>query len=423
MGMSADFEVAIEEGATIVRVGTALFGPRERDMTHGTRRDARRLPRRRRDGRGARRRRARRGRRAGEHVRAADPDPARRKQLEQALGIARRQRQRERRGGERRRRARGEARARSPACSRRSAGRASARSHVRSGSRSPRASRSRRSRPALPPGARIVRAMPNTPALVRAGATAFVASARARAPPIARSRARCSRASASPGRRPSEALLDAVTGLSGSGPAYVFVFLEALADAGVRMGLPRDAASALATQTVLGAATARAGDRPAPRGAQGPGDLARRHHHRRARAARGARLPRGRPRGRGRRDAAREGAWRVAPDCPRAPRLKATGRAVEVADGDGVPDAPRAREAAVRLTPLDIQNHRFATRLARPRPGRGRELPRAPGRGLRGAAARARHARATGCARSSAASRSSRRTRGSCRTRWSWRRP
>jgi pyrroline-5-carboxylate reductase len=106
---------------------------------------------------------------------------------------------------------------------------------------------------ALPAGARIVRAMPNTPALVRAGATAFAAGAG------------CTRADRALARAlfegvglaweaPSEALLDAVTGLSGSGPAYVFVFLEALSDAGVRMGLPRDAASALAVQTVLGAA-------------------------------------------------------------------------------------------------------------------------------------------------------------------------
>src|SRR5690554_5194800 len=106
---------------------------------------------------------------------------------------------------------------------------------------------------ALPPGARIVRAMPNTPALVRAGATAFAASAEA----SATDRAVAQALFASVGfawEAPGEALLDAVTGLSGSGPAYVFVFLEALADAGVRAGLPRDAAQRLACQTVLGAA-------------------------------------------------------------------------------------------------------------------------------------------------------------------------
>jgi pyrroline-5-carboxylate reductase len=106
---------------------------------------------------------------------------------------------------------------------------------------------------ALPGGARIVRAMPNTPALVRAGATAFVASEGCSARDRALARALFEGVGLA-WEAPSEALLDAVTGLSGSGPAYVFVFLEALSDAGVRMGLPRDAASALAVQTVLGAA-------------------------------------------------------------------------------------------------------------------------------------------------------------------------
>jgi pyrroline-5-carboxylate reductase len=106
---------------------------------------------------------------------------------------------------------------------------------------------------ALPAGARIVRAMPNTPALVRAGATAFVANGSAGAADRALARALFEGVGVA-WEAPSEALLDAVTGLSGSGPAYVFVFLEALSDAGVRMGLPRDAASALAVQTVLGAA-------------------------------------------------------------------------------------------------------------------------------------------------------------------------
>ena len=102
-------------------------------------------------------------------------------------------------------------------------------------------------------GARIVRAMPNTPALVGAGATAIVAN-----PTAGEADRRLARALfESVGivwESPSEDLLDAVTGLSGSGPAYVCVFLEALADAGVRMGLPREAAYALSVQTVLGTA-------------------------------------------------------------------------------------------------------------------------------------------------------------------------
>ncbi len=105
----------------------------------------------------------------------------------------------------------------------------------------------------LPRGSRVVRAMPNTPALVGAGATALAANEAAGAADRRLARALFE----SVGivwESPSEDLLDAVTGLSGSGPAYVCVFLEALADAGVRMGLPRDAASALASQTVLGTA-------------------------------------------------------------------------------------------------------------------------------------------------------------------------
>lgn len=106
---------------------------------------------------------------------------------------------------------------------------------------------------ALAPGTRVVRAMPNTPALVRAGVTAFVASPTCSAADRALARALCETVG-SVWEAPSEALLDAVTGLSGSGPAYVFVFLEALSDAGVRVGLPREAASMLAIQTVLGSA-------------------------------------------------------------------------------------------------------------------------------------------------------------------------
>jgi pyrroline-5-carboxylate reductase len=105
----------------------------------------------------------------------------------------------------------------------------------------------------LPEGARIVRAMPNTPALVRAGATAYCANAAATPTDRAAARALFETVG-SAWEAPSEGLLDAVTGLSGSGPAYVFVFLEALGDAGVRVGLPREAAYQLAFQTVLGAA-------------------------------------------------------------------------------------------------------------------------------------------------------------------------
>jgi len=99
---------------------------------------------------------------------------------------------------------------------------------------------------------RVVRAMPNTPALVGAGATALAAGAHATAEDIETA----VRIFEAVGLTVTvhENLMDAVTGLSGSGPGYVFVMLEALADAGVLLGLPRDIALKLATQTFLGSA-------------------------------------------------------------------------------------------------------------------------------------------------------------------------
>jgi pyrroline-5-carboxylate reductase len=99
---------------------------------------------------------------------------------------------------------------------------------------------------------RIIRVMPNTPCLVGASASAFAASAQASAADVQL----MERLLQSVGRavQVPEKLLDAVTGLSGSGPAFVAVMIEALADGGVRMGLPRDLATLLAAQTLLGSA-------------------------------------------------------------------------------------------------------------------------------------------------------------------------
>jgi len=106
--------------------------------------------------------------------------------------------------------------------------------------------------PALPPGVGLVRVMPNTPCQVGAGMTVLAADSPASAP--GREQAQALFACCGRTRQLPEALFDAVTGLSGSGPAYVFLLIEALADGGVQAGLPRAAAQELAAQTVLGAA-------------------------------------------------------------------------------------------------------------------------------------------------------------------------
>lgn len=99
---------------------------------------------------------------------------------------------------------------------------------------------------------RVIRAMPNTPALVGQGAAAFSRGSRASEEDAAL--AGKILGSVGLAEEVPEKLLDAVTGLSGSGPAYVYTVIEALADGGVLMGLPRSAALQLAAQTVAGAA-------------------------------------------------------------------------------------------------------------------------------------------------------------------------
>ena len=103
-----------------------------------------------------------------------------------------------------------------------------------------------------PAGLRVIRVMPNTPALVGASASAFAVGSSATR--VDAQTVQQFLGSVGIALEVKEKLLDAVTGVSGSGPAYGFLMIEALADGGVAAGLPRDIAQRLAAQTLLGAA-------------------------------------------------------------------------------------------------------------------------------------------------------------------------
>jgi len=116
---------------------------------------------------------------------------------------------------------------------------------------------------ALGAGAAVVRAMPNTPCVLGQGMTALCKGQYAKPEHIEAAAALFNVV----GRTVvvDEKHMDAVTGLSASGPAYIYIILESLAEAGVKVGLPRDIATLLAAQTTLGAATVvlETGDHPA----------------------------------------------------------------------------------------------------------------------------------------------------------------
>ncbi len=106
--------------------------------------------------------------------------------------------------------------------------------------------------PRLPGNAKVIRSMPNTPCRIGAGAIAFARGKAVGDAEVATAKRIFDAVGLS--FEVPEKLLNAVTGLSGSGPAYIFVLIEALSDAGVRVGIPRDISTKLAAQTVTGAA-------------------------------------------------------------------------------------------------------------------------------------------------------------------------
>jgi pyrroline-5-carboxylate reductase len=98
----------------------------------------------------------------------------------------------------------------------------------------------------------IVRAMPNIAAVIGEAATAMCANEKAQ--DVHRNQAEQIFRAVGEAYWTKETLMDSVTGLSGSGPAYIYMVIEALADGGLKMGMPKDLALKLATQTVLGSA-------------------------------------------------------------------------------------------------------------------------------------------------------------------------
>ena len=153
---------------------------------------------------------------------------------------------------------------------------------------------------ALAPGRPVVRAMPNTPALVGLGASAIAAGRHAGDPHLALA----SRLLGAVGIvvTVAEPALDAVTGLSGSGPAYVFLVAEAMIEAGVLEGLPRDVAEQLVVQTFSRLGNVAGAERRRARRAARRGHLARRYDRGRSARARIRRCTRRDPRRGDRRD-------------------------------------------------------------------------------------------------------------------------
>lgn len=103
----------------------------------------------------------------------------------------------------------------------------------------------------LDPTARIIRVMPNTPIMVKEGCSVFARSDNASEADASLAQSLFS--SIGTCEEVPETYFDAITALSGSGPAYIYVLIESLADGGVKMGLPRDLSYRLASQTVMGA--------------------------------------------------------------------------------------------------------------------------------------------------------------------------